>query len=101
MKKIILFIVIIILTGCRSKNDEKLQTVAMIYVENVMLEDKYSDRPDTLITLRNKIFEKYRLSKDEYKKIFDGLSAEKEKWDEFFTLSEKYLDTLKNRNSLN
>lgn len=101
MKKLVLFIIILFLAGCKSKNDIQLETAAKIYVENIILEDKYSNKPDTVILLRDKVYEKYKLSKEEYKKIFDGFAVDKDKWSEFFTLSEKYLDSLRNKNTLN
>lgn len=101
MKKYFLLFIIVLLSGCKSQSDIRFETAAKVYVENMLIEDKYSDRPDTVIILRDKLYEKYKMSKDEYKKVFDGLSIDKDKWNVFFTLSEKYLDSLKSKQSLN
>jgi hypothetical protein len=101
MKKYFLIFIIVLLSGCKSQSDIKLETAAKVYVENMLIEDKYTDRPDTALILCDKVYAKYKMSKDEYKKVFDGLSIDKDKWDVFFTLSEKYLDSLKSKKSLN
>jgi hypothetical protein len=95
MKKFLILFVIVILSGCKSSKDNTLDTAAKVYVENIIIDEKYSFKEDTIKILRTQVFEKYKLPEAEYKKIFDGILTDKEKWDYFFKSAGDYLDTLK------
>jgi len=95
MKKFLILFVLIILAGCRPSNDADLNTAAKVYVENIVIDEKYPFKEDTVKILRGEVFKKYNLTEDNYKKIFDGILTDKDKWDYFFAAAGKYLDTLK------
>lgn len=101
MRLSILILAIIFFAGCSVKPSKKVETAAKIYIENILVDEKYSAKKDTVEILRNEIFKKYNFSKEEYKKLFDDLSSDKESWDSFFKLAGSYLDTLKARKQLN
>lgn len=100
MKRFLILFVLIVLAGCRSSKDESLDTAAKVYVDNIIIDEKHVYNEDTIKILRAKVFEKYKLTPENYKKVFDGILTDKEKWDYFFTAAGKYLDTLKAKNLL-
>lgn len=100
MKRLTALLIIVLIAGCKSSSDMKLETAARIYVQNLVVDEKYRDKPDSAAIMHDKIYSKFNLSKEEYKKVFDGIMTDKERWDVFFTLSEKYLDSLKNNSNI-
>ncbi len=95
MKKFILIPLILIVAACSSTSDKKIDRAARAYVDNLIVEEKYSAKPDTVNLLKDEVFKKYSFTKEDYKQFFDELSADKVKWDKFFSSAEKYLDSLK------
>lgn len=91
----ILFAVLFI-ASCSEEPSLPVKTTASIYVDLLVAEEKYPNNPDSLLHYRQKVFEKYNITKKEYEKSLSQLEYDNDKWDEFFELSEAYLDTLKN-----
>ena len=101
MRKLIYLFAVIVLCSCGGPKDSNIETTAKIYVERIAVEEKYSSKPDTLKVLYDQLYIKYKFPEAEYKKVFSSFSTDKKKWEMFFSLSEKYLDTLKNKKMLN
>jgi hypothetical protein len=83
------------MAGCGSPKKREFETASKIYIDNMLVDEKYAGNIDTIKFYRNLVFKKYNMKEDEYRKFFDELSLDRAKWDNFFKLAESYLDTLK------
>lgn len=100
MKKSLFLILVFILAGCGSLKNKDLESAARIYIDNMLIDEQYAGKPDSIKIFRNKVFAKYNMKEEEYKKFFENLSIDKKKWDSFFDSAEKYLDSLKTGNKI-
>jgi len=97
MKKLIFLIIVIMIAGCGSPKKKDFETASKIYVDNMMVDEKYAGNIDTIKYYRSLVFKKYNMKEEEFKKFLDELSLDRAKWDNFFNMAESYLDTLKAR----
>lgn len=91
---LLLFISALILISCGGGNINE-DVASRIYVENVVAEEKFAGQPDSIKILRGKIFEKYKVSTEEYNRFINDLTYDIEKWNSFFAKADKYLIELK------
>ncbi|MDH7603725.1 MAG: hypothetical protein QHH13_02375 [Melioribacter sp.] len=91
---------LLLLTNCTEKKiDEEI--AVRIYVENIILEEKYSYNVDSLKIYRRKLFEKYMISQNDFEEYLRGLKANQKSWENFFKKADKFLIDLKNTNAIN
>lgn len=69
--------------------------MAHLYVDILVSEETYKHNKDSLKIVADSLYVYYQISAEEYKKEIEKFNFSKETWDEFFKLSEEYLDTLK------
>ncbi len=95
MKRLTVLLIIIIAAACSPGGGGKMKTAARVYIDNMAVDEKYAGKSDSIKFYREKVFAKYKMSEEEYKKLLNEFSTDKSKWDVFFAESEKYLDSLK------
>lgn len=78
-------------------SDNKLDQdkAVKIYVENIIVEEKYSFNIDSVNFYKGKIYSKYSVSLKDYEDYMYGLKDDPEKWTDFFKKAEDYLTELK------
>jgi len=101
MRKLIFIVVILFISGCSSLEDKKLENAARIYINKLLIEEKFPDIPDSVTIMQEKLYSRYKTSKEEYQNFFSTLGRDKDKWDAFFSFAEKYFDSLKNTKNFN
>jgi hypothetical protein len=96
VKKISLLALFFLLSifSCTDEKEVEVETLTRIYVDLLVVEDFYLDS-DSLEIKRTEVFNKYSVSEAEYDSAFKMFSSDKKKWENFFDLSNTYLDTLK------
>jgi len=87
-------------TSCTKKKIDE-EVAVRIYVENIILEEKYSYNVDSLKIYRRKLFEKYKISQNDFEEYLRGLKANQKSWESFFKKADKFLIDLKNTNAIN
>ena len=97
MKKILIsFVVLTILISACSKQKEYDKTkMAHLYVDILIAGESYKHNIDSLKIVTDSLYSYYQISDEEYKRGIEKFNYSEETWDEFFKLSEEYLDTLK------
>ena len=82
------------ISGCESsKIDDK--TAVKIYVENLIVEEKYSAIPDSIEIHRQKVFSNFNSSKKDFDEYLSSIKSNPEKWESFFKKADSYLNELK------
>lgn len=69
--------------------------LAKVYVENLVAEGKYDFNPDSLRFHQQKVFEKYKITQDQFKDALKSYQNDPKEWDEFFKRAKVMLDSLK------
>ncbi len=71
------------------------ETAVKIYVERIIVEEKYSFSLDSIKVYKGKIFSKYNVTSHEYENFLKNLSDDSERWTHFFKRADTYLSELK------
>lgn len=79
---------------CSTQEKENKEIIAKIYVDLLVVEEFYTN-PDSIRIKKAEVFDKYQIDKAVYNESLINLSSDQKEWDEFFSLANKYLDTLK------
>lgn len=97
MKQIIIGLILFSLfsTGCETKPKFEPEKVAHLYVDLLMIDESYKFDQDSLKIFADSIFNHYQISEEQYKNEIESFQFSEETWSDFFSLAEKYLDTLK------
>lgn len=80
--------------NCDGHKKLDIDTLSKVYVDLLVVEDFYSGT-DSLKIKKDEIFKKYDIDSSSYYEKYKSLKFDDEKWNEFFNLSQTYLDTLK------
>jgi len=91
---VLFFIISFLILNCSSNDRIKKEELAKVYVDKLIVEEQYQ-KSDSLETKINEVFQKYSIAKKDYESAIKKLDYDKEQWEEFFTYSKNYLDTLK------
>jgi hypothetical protein len=95
----IIFLIILILSGCSGDNfDEDI--AVKIYVENLIVEAKYISQPDSIEYYQKIVFDKYKISKEKFKKYFENLEHDQIRWNSFFKKADQYLIELRSNRAI-
>ncbi|MEG8945831.1 hypothetical protein [Rosettibacter firmus] len=92
--------ILLLIVNCSEKKIDE-DTAIRIYVENIILEEKYSYNLDSLKINQKKLYEKYNTSREEFENYLKNLKTDIEKWQNFFKKANTYLQDLKNTNVIN
>ncbi len=94
--RVILFsslLLILFLSSCSShKNDSESLKMAHIYVDLLIAGEK---APYDSTVSRDLVFQKYDVTNKNFQQFLKSLGSNQKKWDEFFNLAQRYLDSLK------
>lgn len=95
-KKIKYFVLFILLflsfCSIQKKVDKKI--LSKIYVDLLVVEEYYTN-PDSIKIKKKEVYDNYKMDKSVYDENLKKFKADQKEWDEFFTLANKYLDSLK------
>lgn len=100
LKSISIVLIFFFVAACTSKKTD-INVISRAYVDILIAKESFPQGSDSLKALTNRTFEKYKVTGEEYYSALEGFKADQKKWDEFFKLSRKYLDSLKVENKLN
>lgn len=89
-----LFFTLLLFISCSQNNLEE-NTAVKVYVEKIIIEEKYLSQPDSIKFHLNNLFAKYKTSEEEYKSFMYGLGYKSENWNRFFNSANEYLIQLK------
>ncbi len=78
-------------SGCSDKKGYDDKTLAKIYVENLIAQEKYEEDKDSLMIARNKIFTESGITKDEFENAMKSFGNDRERWAAFFKEANSYL----------
>ncbi|MBN1302321.1 MAG: hypothetical protein JW995_13980 [Melioribacteraceae bacterium] len=90
---------LIITSACNEQPLLNKETAARIYVDLLVIKEKFYSQKDSIQIYKEKVFDKYGTDSLAYKLTLEKYEVDQDEWKEFFDLSEQYLDTL--RTSLN
>lgn len=98
----LLFLVVSIFAfqNCNNQKNLDLETLSKIYIDLLVVEDFYVGT-DSVEIKKKEIFEKYEIDSSTYFNSYRNLQYDDEKWNEFFNLSQTYLDSLKSKQQKN
>ena len=82
---------------CSDDKEVELDKLAKAYVDLLVIEDYY-EGTDSLIIKKAEVYKKYDLDTTKFNASLRNLSYDQEKWNEFFKLTNIYLDSLKAKN---
>ncbi|MFZ1290741.1 MAG: hypothetical protein WAR79_11665 [Melioribacteraceae bacterium] len=83
-----------LLLNCSEQKSIDINTLSKVYVDLLVVEDFYMGT-DSLKIKKAEVFNKYEIDTSSYFNSYRALQYDSEKWNEFFNLSQTYLDTLK------
>lgn len=85
--------------GC-SKEKIPEETLVKVYVENVIVEETYSLNADSLRIHKKAVFDRYKISENDFREELTRYSDDKTKWESFFKQANVYLNDLKKSNAI-
>ncbi|NMB83655.1 MAG: hypothetical protein GYA14_17745 [Ignavibacteria bacterium] len=94
--KIILCSLILLFFSLSCNKNKLSEDVAVkVYVEKIVVEEKYATQPDSIVFYKSKIFSKYNTSEEALKLFMYDLGFKSEFWNNFFKKADEYLIQLK------
>ena len=87
-------ILFFLLSGCEKKNKIEMDQLSDIYLSILFAEDSLSYSPDSLKSVRDKIFEENAVSEKDYLSVLESFKSDKEKWVKFFDVVNSKLDSM-------
>jgi len=95
--KIIFFTLIFLFIYACSFKDVDPEVMSKTYVDLLIAKESFPGGSDSLLSVSDSIFNKYNISSEDYYSTLKKYEADQKKWDEFFTKSREYLDSLKSK----
>ena len=77
--------------ACSSLSKERKEKLARLYVDLLAVEELYYGVPDSIRLHQRELFQKYQISAKEYLEEIKRMKEDKEEWNEFFALADRYL----------
>lgn len=90
----------LLIGGCSGKKIPQ-EVLVKTYVENLIVQEKYSYNLDSLRTHKKRIFDKYKLTQNDFEEALKSKRDDPEAWEEFFKHSNLVLDSLQRNNKIN
>jgi hypothetical protein len=90
---LIAFIITFLLCACQKKIDQ--ETLARIYVENIILEETFANNSEMMKKQKLELFNKYKTSQSEFESNLRELGNDQEKWSKFFKRVNELLEEFK------
>lgn len=85
--------------GCSGNNIDE-DTAVKIYVENLIVEEKYNSKPDSIEFYQKHVFDKHKTSKEKFKTYIKNLEFDQIRWGSFFRKADQYLLELKSNRAI-
>lgn len=95
---VIFLIPVLLLIGCNNHKKIDTETLSKVYVDIMVAQEIYLPNFDSLKIQKEKIFNKYGITEQDYYYNLDSYKADTETWNRFFASSLAYLDTLRKQN---
>ncbi|MCX7797289.1 MAG: hypothetical protein N2249_01535 [Melioribacter sp.] len=96
----IFILISLVLFSCKNKKlDDNI--AIRVYVENIIIHEKYSYNQDTLRKYQNELFRSYNISKIDFENYLKSLKTDQNKWQDFFKRAEAYLNELNKVGAVN
>ncbi|MEW6701799.1 MAG: DUF4296 domain-containing protein [Bacteroidota bacterium] len=93
-------VLFLIFTACgKEKPDEDI--LVKVYVENLIVEEKYTVNADSILSRKKAVFSKYKITQQDFEEALKNYSDDLKKWESFFKKANAYLDNLKKNNIIN
>lgn len=87
-------------TACgKEKPDEDV--LVKVYVENLIVEERYATNPDSILIGKKAVFSKYKITQQDFEAALRNYSDDSKKWESFFKQANAYLNDLKKNNVIN
>lgn len=87
-------VIFIVFSGCNKQDSVDKNKLADVYISVLFAEDSLSFAPDSLMKVKNNIFQKNEISEKEYLSILDSFKDDKTEWASFFDLVTAKLDSM-------
>ncbi len=84
-----------------SKNKVPEDLLVKVYVESVVINETYVLQSDSVRIHKQKLFDKYKISENDFEREMGKLSYDKEAWERFFKKANDYLNDLKASKAIN
>ncbi len=92
-------IIAALFSACQ-KSKLDVDTLVRIYVENVIIEETFASNQDSIKIKKEELFERYKISRNEYETELNAIGADQKKWEEFFKKANALLEDLKSTGAL-
>lgn len=92
--KYIISLLFLFIIGCEDKIPSQ-KDVASLYVDILVAEETYKTMSDSLQISLDSLYNYHAISDSQYLTAIKKYKFDEETWNEFFSLAEEYLDTLK------
>ena len=96
MKKLAPYLlpILILFSYCGNAEQEvEEEKLAMIYVDLLLVNERYGNLTDSLNYHQQKVFTKHQVDETAYISTLESYRVDEEKWDSFFVKANAYLDS--------
>ena len=90
-----------VIFSCSSQKKYSQELLAKVYVENMIVEGKFDFNADSFRTHKQKVFDRYKISSDQFKSALKEYQNDSKKWESFFKKANLILDSLKTQSVIN
>ena len=95
--RILTLSLIFIFCFCSESENIDKQTAAKVYVEFLIINETYPVDSDSIEIKKELVLKDFGIALENYNQIISELKDDKDEWNEFFKLSEKYLKSKKEK----
>ncbi len=97
INRILFFSLLFIFNFCSKSDNIDKQIAVKVYVEFLIINETYPANSDSIEIKKELVLKEFDIALDEYNKIISGLKDDKKEWNEFFKLSQQYLNQKKDK----
>jgi len=90
----LLILMFFVIVGCVEEKSTDMDKLSNVYISLLFAEDSLSYSPNSLKSVRDSVFKKYKLSRKEYLSQLESFRNDKEKWVMFFDIVNAKLDSM-------
>ncbi|MDA3862017.1 MAG: hypothetical protein PF445_12415 [Melioribacteraceae bacterium] len=93
--KYLAFTLLLFLFSCDFTDDYSQKDIAHLYVDVLIVEETYKTDTDSMQIARDSLYNLHKIDESKYLNALKKYRYDEETWEDFFSLAEIYLDTLK------
>jgi hypothetical protein len=86
---------LLVFVGCEINEKPSSEKMAHLYVDILVAEEEFKNNGDSLKIAVDSLYSLYKIDEPKYLEQLESYTYDIETWDDFFSLAEVYLDTLK------